>query len=159
MGKKVICFIFYYFVIVYSFGQDMYTEKIKWEEHVESVSYVDTCDIVLAIKHGYRYKPRYYTKMLINSEYSFFCIFVSIGSGIPSWGISVYIKNDNHWNMIARGAVVRPVYALTARFSANEDKILFFTVSSGADKVSSVLKSLVEKEEEIGELSLGKFLH
>ena len=55
--------------------------------------------------------------------------------------------------------MVRSVYALTARFSSNNDKILFFTVSSGADKVSPDLKSLVDKEEEIGELSLCKFLH
>ena len=158
MGKKVICFIFYYFVIMYSFGQDMYTEKIKWEEHVESVSYVDTCDMVLTIKQEYRYKPSY-TKMLTNSEHSFFCIFVPVGSGIPSWGIYVYKNNDNHWDLIARGSVVRSVYALTARFSANKDKILFFTVSFGADKVSPDLKSLVDKEEEIGELSLCKFLH
>lgn len=159
MGKKVICFIIYFFVVLYSYGQDMYTEKIKWEEHVENITCSDTCDIVSKIQERCTYELIFYKKMLTNSEHSFFCIFVPVGSGIPSWGIYVYKKNDNHWDLIARGSVVRSVYALTARFSANKDKILFFTVSSGADKVSPDLKSLVDKEEEIGELSLCKFLH
>ncbi len=37
----------------------MYTEQIKWNEHVETASYIDTCDMVLTIKQEYRYKPSY----------------------------------------------------------------------------------------------------
>ena len=159
MGKKVICFIIYFFVVLYSYGQDMYTEKINWEEHVENITCSDTCDIVSKIQERCTYELIFYKKMLTIGDQSFYCVFVPIGSGIPLWLISVYKKTENNWNLVARGTIVRDRFVLSARFSSNNDKILFFTVSSGADKVSPDLKSLVDKEEEIGELSLCKFLH
>lgn len=153
MGKKVIWLIFL-FVTMYSFGQDMYMEKIKWKEHVDSVSCTDTCDIVLTTKQKYRYQFRYFTKMLTTiRKQSFYCIFVPYGSGIPWWSIFVYEKENEKWNLVAQGSVVRPVCALTARISSNNNEILFFTVpSSCVDQDLDAIRSMVEVEE-IGKLT------
>ena len=155
MGKKIICFIFCFSLVMNSFGQDMYTEKIKWEEHVESITCSDTCDIISKEQQRYHFKLHFHKKLLITGNQSFYCVFVPFGSGIPWWSISVYKKNENKWNLAARGTVVRPV-ALTARISSNNDKILFFTDNSYASKTAVEVNDEVE---EIGELSLTDLQH
>lgn len=152
MGKKVICFIFYFFVLLlYSFGQDMYTDKIKWEEHVETITCSDTCEIVSKIQQECTYKLNFYNKLLTIGDKSFYCVFVPIGSGISKWLISVYQKKEDKWNLVARGTIVRERYVLTARFSSNNDKILFFTANFNVSKTAIEVK---EEMDEIGELSL-----
>lgn len=152
MGKKVICFIFYFFVLLlYSLGQDMYTDKIKWDEHVETITCSDTCEIVSKIQQECTYKLNFYNKLLTIGDESFYCVFVPIGSGVSRWLISVYSKQEDKWYSVARGTVTRNVIALTARISPNNDKILFFTANC---KVSKTAIEVKDEMEEIGELSL-----
>ena len=152
MGKKVICFILYFFVVLYSYGQNMYTEKIKWEEHVETITCSDTCEIVSKIQQVCKINSHYYNKKLLTvGDETFYCVFVPIGSGIPWWLISVYKKTDNNWKLVARGTVVRDALVLTARISPNNDKILFFTANCIVTKTAIEVK---EEMEEIGKLSL-----
>ncbi len=155
MGKKVICFILYFFVVLYSYGQDMYTEKIKWEEHIETIACSDTCDIVSKIQEGCAYELNFYKKKLTIGDQSFYCVFVPVGSGISRWLISVFLKIEDKWNLVARGTIVRERYVLTARFSPNNDKILFFTANFIVGKTGVEVK---EEVEEIGELSLSNLL-
>ncbi|MBQ0058144.1 MAG: hypothetical protein KBT20_10855 [Bacteroidales bacterium] len=156
MGKKVICFFLFFFVVLCSFGQDMYTDKIKWEEHVETITCSDTCEIVSKIQQGYTYKLQFYKKLLTIGDESFYCVFVPIGSGILRWLISVYLKKEDKWNLVARSTVVRERYVLTARFSSNNDKILFFTANFIVGETAIEVKDEVEA---IGELSLSDLRH
>ena len=112
---------------VHSYGQDMYTNKIKWEEYVETITCSDTIDIVSKIQQGCKIYSDFYNKKLLTvGDETFYCVFVPIGSGIPLWLISVYKKTDNNWYLVERGTVVRKVLVITARINSNNDKILLF---------------------------------
>ena len=140
---------------VHSFGQDMYTNKIKWEEHVETITCSDTCDIISIIQQGCAWELIFYKKMLTFGDQSFYCVFVPIGSGVSRWLISVYLKKEDKWHLVAKGTIVRDVLALTARINSNNDKILFFTANCIISKTAVEVK---EEVEEIGELSLSDLL-
>jgi hypothetical protein len=134
----------------------MYTDKIKWEEHIESIICSDTIDIVSKIQQGCKIDLDFYNKKLLTvGDETFYCVFVPIGSGIPLWLISVYLKKEDKWNLVARGTIVRERYVLTARFSSNNDKILFFTANFIVGKTAVEVK---EEVEEIGKLSLSDLL-
>ena len=155
MGKKVICLFICFLVIMFSFGQDMYTDRIKWEEHVETITCSDSSDIVSKIQQECTHELIFHKKLLTIGDKSFYCVFVPIGSGIPRWLISVYLKKKDKWNLVARGTVVRNVLALTARINSNNDKILFYTDNCIVSKTAVKVK---EEVEEIGELSLSKII-
>lgn len=155
MGKKALIFSIVALLLsvaVNSYGQDIYEEKIRWQDNVGHVVYADSSQIMNRIpdfmrgcidKGNSEYE---YIKTINVNDSRYLSMCLEIGSGMPLWQIEIYKQVNDKWKLVAVGRVYRPCHAIRVGQDSAKNKLVFYT---DKDKYG-------DKDEEVGELSLDK---